>query len=235
VQNYPYETISRYRGWISFETAIAESRNAATVWLVKQIGIEKVIEIAKRLGIQSELQPYPTTSIGASEVTLLELTAALMPMVNGGYKLPPFLVSEIYDGAGKLLYRAEINPKKVLDDDVAEKMKKLLQAVVDAPTGTAHRLRNTFRDGELAGKTGTATNEKGEATDNWFIGFTPRYAIGVWLGLDNKKPLGNRETGGRNALPVFEKIVAEAGLINPDEIFTSLLPQSEQTPETERP
>lgn len=228
VQNYPYEHIARYRGWISFETAVAESRNAATVWLVKQIGVGKVVEVAKRLGIQSELQPYPTTSIGASEVTLLELTAALMPTINGGYKLTPFLVSEIYDGAGKLLYKAEIKPEKVLEDNVAEKIKKLMQAVVEMPTGTAHRLRNTIKNGELAGKTGTATNEKGEATDNWFIGFTPRYAIGVWLGLDSKKPLGNRETGGRNALPVFEKIVAELKLVNPDEIFTPLLPKLEE-------
>ncbi|MBI4119678.1 MAG: transglycosylase domain-containing protein [Parcubacteria group bacterium] len=233
VQNYPYERLARYVGITTFETAISQSRNAATVWLAQQVGIENVIALANRLGIddpEHPLQPYPTTAIGASEVTLLQLTAALMPMMNGGYKIPPYLVKEIIDGSGKTLYKADYAPEEVLSEEVAEKMKELLKTVVDLPNGTAHRLRTHIKEGELAGKTGTATNEKGEPTDNWFIGFTSRYAIGVWIGLDSKKPLGTKETGATNALPVAEKILVDLNLVQPDEKFRPIVQRERPEP-----
>ena len=240
VENYPYKNLPRYRGWTTMNVALYESRNAATVWLAAQMDMSWILDLAHRAGIKSELQPYITTSIGASEVTLLEITAAFISFVNGGYSIEPSMIGGIYDANGKaIILPQDKKPEMVFsnkpDPDlaaaenarIAENMKELLKEVVDAPTGTAHGLRKTLPYGEIAGKTGTATNEKDEPTDNWFIGLTPKYAIGVWMGLENKLSLGDRETGAVNPLWVFEEIVRELNLLDFDEKFTPLFATEE--------
>ncbi|KKT40562.1 hypothetical protein A2W54_04770 [Candidatus Giovannonibacteria bacterium RIFCSPHIGHO2_02_43_13] len=198
-------------------------------------------ELAKNAGINSKLQPYLVTAIGASEVNVLEITSAFIPFVNGGYGVTPSMIRGIYDSKMNPVLQTQIaGPVPVFDalnlgenSRIAENMKQLLRGVVDLPTGTAHSLRKNYPSGDFACKTGTATNTKqdGKAvpTDNWIICLTPKYAVGVWIGLSDKEDLGNRETGSINALPVFDEFIRD--LIVPDEKFATLF----EIPLTENP
>ncbi|OGF69817.1 hypothetical protein A3C73_03525 [Candidatus Giovannonibacteria bacterium RIFCSPHIGHO2_02_FULL_44_11] len=193
-------------------------------------------DLAKDVGISSKLEPYLVTAIGASEVKLLELVAAYIPFFNGGFRIAPTMVRAIYDSNGKpLAEKKEKHPEPAFvkgDDEesvmenarIAQNMKELLQGVVDGSTGTAHVLRKSFPEGEIGCKTGTATNAKDQPTDNWIICATPRYVIGVWIGLSDKEDLGNRQTGATNALPIAREIMEKATMVNPHETFEPLFP-----------
>ncbi len=305
VQNYPYSGLPIYRGFVNMDIQLAESRNAATMWMAlgAQVAWEKLtapaklaeheakraeriayykskgysnpgsvrmyekehaliakgvfpaeertkwlLEMAKDAGINSELQPYLVTAIGASEVTVLEMAAAFISFINGGYKVHPTMMRMINDSGGQQavkfgnpvpvpVFVKTLNEEGVKENArIAENMKQLLQGVVDQPTGTAHALRRTFPAGDIACKTGTATNarEKGGKavpTDNWIICLTPKYSFAVWVGLHDKEDLGNRETGSTNALPVVRKILQDLNLVDPAEKFIPLF----EAPKDENP
>lgn len=219
IQNYPYKNkeMSRYRGETELKIALWESRNAGTVCLVtrcKIVTIQEVNDLARKMGISTPLYDVPTTAIGASEVTILDLTKAVNVIANKGKKNEPYMIEAILDRDDKEIERHKSQESMaILEEPIATQMIRGLRGVVEYQYGTANRANWKRAKPELkcqsAGKTGTATNEDGKTTDNWFIGFTPSYIFGGWLGFDKKLPLGEEETGSKNVLPLFIKIMNE--------------------------
>lgn len=196
----------RYNGPVTLRTALAKSLNAATVRLASEVGVESIIDTARVLGIRSKLQPYLSIALGASDVTLLEMVTAYGVLATGNY-IKPMLFEKIDNNAGASVI--EISPEitKTLSEDVKDKMRILLRAVVQE--GTAMRAKELKRP--IYGKTGT-TNDY---TDAWFIGFDDRLVVGVWVGRDDHKPIGPRETGARAALPIWIDFMRRVPLQTP--------------------
>jgi penicillin-binding protein 1A len=172
------------------------SRNVPAVKVTEKIGIEKVVDMAKRFGITSSLPPYLPLALGAADMRLIEHTSAFTVFPNDGIRVEPHLVRRVttYDGA--LLEEARPNVQDVVSPEVARTMTSMLQDVVQHGTGVRARTLNR----PSAGKTGT-TND---FTDAWYIGFTPTLTAGVWVGNDDKAiSLGKKETGAMAALPVW--------------------------------
>ncbi|MDI6801575.1 MAG: PBP1A family penicillin-binding protein [Thermodesulfovibrionales bacterium] len=185
---------NKYRGPVSLKTALSLSLNAATVRLSHKIGINKVIEIATRSGIKSALHPYLPTALGASDITMLELTASYSVFATGR-KIEPATYDKIFSRDGMLVENVFHSSKEVFSQEVVAKMQEALRAVIE--DGTAQKAKELHRT--VYGKTGT-TND---FSDAWFIGFDDRLVVGVWVGRDNHKPIGNKETGARAALPIW--------------------------------
>lgn len=185
---------NEYHGYVSLRTALALSLNTATVRLAHELGVEKVIETARRCGIKSDLQPYLSLALGASDVTLLELTGAYGVFAIGK-KVDPVTYERILNREGITLEETIPLSESVLSQDTVDKMKELLKAVVDS--GTAQKARQLSRP--VYGKTGT-TNV---FSDAWFVGFDDRLVVGVWVGRDNHTPLGPKEAGAQAALPIW--------------------------------
>ena len=184
----------KYHGVVTLKTALARSLNAATVRLASDVGLDNVIQTARDLGIRSELQPYMPLALGASDVTLLEMTQAYAIFASG--KKMELIPYERIENRDKIVID-EILPKQtdILEEGVVKELRILLSAVVKE--GTAARAKELKRP--VYGKTGT-TNDY---TDAWFIGFDDNLAVGVWVGRDDHKPIGNKETGASAALPIW--------------------------------
>ena len=202
-----------YLGLTTAARALIRSANATSVQIVQHIGPQQVVEMGKRLGIQSPLGPYPSIALGSSEVTLLDMTTAYGTIANYGIRITPTFITAIEDSEGRTLYRHRPDPAPVLDPTHAYTMIQLLQHVVDR--GTGRRVRTTGLQGPAAGKTGT-TNDN---TDAWFTGFTPDYTASVWIGFDSRegkrklieKKTRRQITGGSGAATIwttFMKTVA---------------------------
>ncbi|MBI5101192.1 MAG: PBP1A family penicillin-binding protein [Nitrospirae bacterium] len=191
----------KYSGNVTLKTALARSLNAATVRLTARVGLENVISTAKKLGIKSELQPYMPLALGASDVTLIEMVKAYSSFSNG--KQPELIYYDRIEKRDGVIVE-EIYPKltEMLDENVVAELKQMLRAVVKE--GTAVRAKSVGR--EVFGKTGT-TNDY---TDAWFIGSDDTIVAGVWVGRDNHKPIGPRETGASAALPIWIEFMKEA-------------------------
>jgi len=184
----------KYYGTVSLKTALAKSLNAATIRLAANIGVDSIIEIAHRLGIRSNLNPYLPIAIGASDVTLLDMVVAYSAFSNG-YKPKPILYEKILNRDGAIIEQLQPELEEVLSEEDINEMKILLRAVVEE--GTAYRAKELNR--VVYGKTGT-TNDY---TDAWFIGFDDKIVVGVWVGRDDHTPIGRGETGARAALPIW--------------------------------
>ena len=199
-----------YYGSVTLKAALAQSLNAATVRLADKLGINNVIETAKRLGIKSELQPYASLAIGASDVTLLEMVSAYSAFASGK-RVKPVLYEKILGRDGRIVEEtaATAPSGSGLSEKTTEEMKILLRAVVEE--GTAQSAKELKR--LVYGKTGTTNNY----TDAWFIGFDDRLAVGVWVGRDNHKPIGKKEAGSRAALPIWIEFMKKAPLQIPQE------------------
>lgn len=183
-----------YHGYVPLKTALALSLNVATVRLANDVGISSIIDFAKKCGIKSTLQPYLPLALGASDVTLLELTSAYGVFATGD-RIDPVTYEKIINRDGALLEETFPSSENVLDPETVDKMKSLLRAVVEMGTATkAKEIKRT-----VYGKTGTTNN----FSDAWFIGFDDRLVVGVWVGRDNHKPIGPKETGARAALPIW--------------------------------
>jgi penicillin-binding protein 1A len=178
----------RFKGMVTVEEAFADSINTVAVAVLQRAGIDNVIRWAKRLGITTPLKREAGLALGASEVTLLELTSAYVPFANGGTPVWPYGVSEITDESGHVLYRRlGSGPGLTIDPRLIAEMNKLLGAVVNYGTGKAARLdRPTF------GKTGTNEGYR----DAWFIGYSGALTTGVWFGNDDGSPMKNVTGGG---------------------------------------
>jgi penicillin-binding protein 1A len=191
-QNYD----GHFEGVITLRRAMDGSRNVPAVKVTEKIGIEKVVDMAKRFGITSSLPPYLPLALGAADMRLIEHTSAFTVFPNDGIRIEPHLVRRVttYDGA--LLEEARPNVQDVVSPEVARTMTSMLEDVVQHGTGVRARTLNR----PSAGKTGT-TND---FTDAWYIGFTPSLTAGVWVGNDDKAiSLGKKETGAMAALPVW--------------------------------
>jgi penicillin-binding protein 1A len=151
--------------------------------------------MARQMGIESELRPEMALALGVSEVTPLELISAYGVLATGGVRADPFTIRKVTDSQGRILQEHIPEPQAVMRPETAYVLTNVMKGVIER--GTATRARALKRP--LAGKTGTTS----EATDVWFIGFTPNLVAGVWVGYDVKKSLGPAETGGRMALPLW--------------------------------
>jgi penicillin-binding protein 1A len=175
--------------------ALAKSRNVVTIKIMQDIGIDYVIDYARKLGIVSDLSNDLSLALGSSGVSLLEVVQAYSVFANLGYRVEPTFITKIEDRYGNIL--EEMNPKRdpVIDKSTAYLMTNMMEEVVQA--GTARRIRELGRPS--AGKTGTSNN----LHDAWYVGFTPRYVTGVWVGFDQARSLGRGETGSRAASPIW--------------------------------
>jgi penicillin-binding protein 1A len=176
-------------------TALIKSRNIVTIKLLQQIGIQNVIFLARKMGITSSLRPNLSLSLGASELSLLELTAAYTAFANQGKYCRPIFIDRILDPCGRILENNIPRQNTTLDERAAYQVTHLLRDVIAEGTG-----KNAWGlPGESAGKTGTADQN----VDAWFIGYTPSLVTGVWMGFDLKRSLGKKETGGLACAPIW--------------------------------
>ena len=219
----PANYTNKFYGPSTLRLGIEKSRNLMTVRLAQFIGMDSVVDYARRFDIVDEMPQLLSMALGAGETTLLRLTTAYAMFVNGGKKIVPTVLDRIQDRRGKTVYRHDkrscpdcqniywhgsIEPQildirpQVIEASTAYQVVSMLQGAVQR--GTGRRIREVGRP--LAGKTGT-TND---SFDTWFIGFSPDLAIGVYVGFDKPKSLGPREQGASVAAPVFKQFVAEA-------------------------
>ncbi len=185
---------NKYRGYVSLKSALALSLNVATVRLANKVGIYNIIDFIQKCGIERNLDPYLPLALGASEVTLMELTTAYSVFATGR-KVTPIAYEKIISREGGILEEIIPASEEVISPETVEKMKILLRSVVDE--GTAQKAKELDR--KVYGKTGTTNN----FSDAWFIGFDDRFVVGVWVGRDNRKPIGEKETGASAALPIW--------------------------------
>ena len=191
----PHNYDGKFEGNITLRRALAQSRNIPALKLADRLGMKAIIETARRFGITSPLPAYLPVAIGAAEVTLIEQTAAFTTFPNDGVRVVPRYIRRVTDYQGQVLEEDYPEVKDVITPQTARVMTSMLQQVVQH--GTAYAAASLKHP--LAGKTGT-TND---FTDAWFIGFSPSITCGVWVGFDEKKTLGNKETGARAALPIW--------------------------------
>ncbi|MDC0079133.1 PBP1A family penicillin-binding protein [Candidatus Pelagibacter sp.] len=210
----------KFYGLSTLRMGLEKSRNLMTVRIAQDLGLSKITNYSKKLGIYDNPEELLSISLGSAETTLLKLTSAYSVFVNGGKLVEPILIDRIQDSQGKTIVNNDKrkcvncdqisylgndyptikdNYKEVFSPQTAYQMTSILEGVVQR--GTAKKLRDLKLD--IAGKTGT-TNKN---TDAWFIGYTSNLLIGVYVGSDNPKPLGKFETGSKTALPIFKEFI----------------------------
>jgi penicillin-binding protein 1A len=187
-----------YVGPITLRRGFQQSRNVVSAKIVEYLSPPLVINYARKFGITSPMKPYMSIALGTFEVTLKEITAAYTVFPNLGYRVEPFLIKEIADLNGRIIKTGNYyNKKRVLNDESAYIMNYMMQGVVK--WGTGKRARYLQELAPIGGKTGTTD----DWTDAWFIGFSPSITVGVWVGYDTPRSLGEQETGSRAANPIF--------------------------------
>ena len=195
----------KFYGPTLLREALAKSRNVVTIKILQDIGIDYMIDYAQKLGITSNLSRNLSIALGSSGVSLLELVSVFSVFANLGYRVEPIFITKITDREGNILEEANPSRVSVIDKSTAYIMTSLLQGVVK--WGTGRRIRALNRP--VAGKTGTTNN----LNDAWFVGYTPRYVTGTWVGFDEESSLGKGETGSRAAGPIWlgfmKKILAD--------------------------
>ena len=191
----PHNYDEKFEGIITLRRALAQSRNIPALKLADRIGIRTVIDYAHRFGVTSNIPAYLPVALGSAEITLFEQTASFSVFPNDGVRLTPRLITKVTDYEGRVLEEDFPDVKDVISARTARIMTSMLREVVLHGTGIAAASMKY----PLAGKTGT-TND---FTDAWFLGFSPAMTCGVWVGYDEKKSLGPKETGARAALPIW--------------------------------
>jgi penicillin-binding protein 1A len=194
-QNYDH----KFEGDVTLRHALEESRNVPAVRLMDQLGPRQVIAYARRLGLESTIPPYLPVALGAAEATLTEMTSAYAVFPNQGVHMQTYSVLKVTDREGNVLEENRPEPKDAIRADTAYVMTNLLRGVVQRGTATKAAALNW----PVGGKTGTTD----DYTDAWFIGFDPDITLGVWIGLDQKKPIGHNMTGAEAALPIWIEIM----------------------------
>jgi penicillin-binding protein 1A len=191
----PHNYDEKFEGTITLRRALAQSRNIPALKLADRIGIKTVIDYAHRFGITSIIPAYLPVALGAAEVTPFEQTSAFSVFPNDGVRITPRYITKVEDYEGRVLEEDFPDVKDVVSARTARIMTSMLREVVLHGTGIAASSLKY----PLAGKTGT-TND---FTDAWFVGFSPAMTTGVWIGYDEKKSLGAKETGAHAALPIW--------------------------------
>jgi penicillin-binding protein 1A len=210
----PHNYDGKFKGQISVRQALAESRNVPTIKVASLIGIKNVVVMARRFGLSGPMEPYLPLALGACEATLLEMASAFAVFPNLGVQAKPYFIRRVedYDRVKKEETTPQVH--QVLKPEIAQQMLGLLQNVVQ--NGTATAAKSLGRP--LGGKTGTTDN----FTDAWFIGFTPSLTAAVWIGFDEKKSLGEKESGAVVALPIWIECMREILKDKPVENFPSV-------------
>lgn len=228
----PVNFSKKFYGLMTLRRGVELSKNLMTVRLAQDIGMDKIVDMSKRMGVNDHLAPYLSSSLGAADTRVINMVAAYAVIVNGGKKVPPYMIERIQDRKGRTIYRHEQTPcpdckatkwenqpvpdfhvvrEQVVDPLSAYQMTSILEGV--ATRGTGARLNGLHR--HVAGKTGTTNETK----DAWFVGFTPDLVAGVYVGYDEPISLGRSETGAHSALPIFYDFMAEALKNTPDTNF----------------
>ena len=209
----------KYAGTVTVESALARSLNTVAVKLGEEVGPAAIANLAGRFGITT-LPPNPnlSVSLGAYEVPLIEMTSAYQVFQQAGNRLRPYIVAQIQTTDGQVIYTHQTSsPVPAYDIHWASMMVKMMQKVVTAGTGTRANFGRP-----AAGKTGTSQNFR----DAWFIGFTPDYVAGVWVGNDDDRPM-NQVTGGQVAAAIWKDYMVTAHMNLPSREFEWLLPDPE--------
>jgi penicillin-binding protein 1A len=194
---------AKYEGMMRLRTALAKSKNLVSVRIIRAIGPSYAQEYIQRFGFEAEKHPpYLTMALGAGSVTPLQMASAYSVFANGGYRVDPFLINKMVDSKGVVIFEAKPthareDATRVLDARTAFVMDSMLQEVTK--TGTAASARAKLGRNDIAGKTGT-TNDSHDA---WFAGYNPKVVAIAWIGFDKPASLGDRETGGGLALPMW--------------------------------
>lgn len=188
-------------GEITLRRALAFSRNVPTVRLAEAIGIDSIINLAKRAGIKSEMPPDLTIALGSLSVSPLELTSAFAVFANGGKRVKPIAIKYVTDSSEKIIFQNEPQLEEAITPEISFNITDMLRDVISYGTGTRANIGRP-----AAGKTGTSN----EFRDAWFIGYTPQIVAGVWVGYDDmRKSLGHGEAGGRAAAPIWAQFMRE--------------------------
>ena len=213
----------KFYGPSTLRMGLEKSRNLMTVRIAQDLGLKKIVNFSKKIGIYDNPKELLSISLGSAETTLLKLTTAYCSFVNGGKLVKPIMIDRIQDSEGNTIFNTELrectncdqisvlgdefpvisdNFEQVFSPETAYQMTSILEGAVKR--GTARRLKDLNLD--LAGKTGTTNNN----TDTWFVGFTSKLVIGIYVGFDEPKTLGKRETGAKTAMPIFKEFVKKA-------------------------
>ena len=192
----------RYFGQVPLREAMEKSLNAATARIAQDVGIGKVREMAYRMGIQSRLPLLPSLSLGAVEVTPLEMAGAFSALANNGVRTPLLSIKNVVDRHGTVLEKRNIRVQRVISPEVAFDMNSMLRGVIDRGTARSARAGGFTRP--AAGKTGTTNDTR----DAWFAGYTPDLLALVWVGFDRQSELGL--PGSRAALPIWTDFMKQA-------------------------
>jgi len=212
----------RYGRTMTLRRALAMSNNVIAVKLIRAVGVDKTVEVAKRMGIRFPTDPSKASyalALGAIGISVLDHTAALASVATGGLWVEPTAIEKVYDGEGQLLFAARPKVRQVLDIEVARQLLTMLTAVVTEGTGRRAQIPGY----QVAGKTGTSEQIK----DVWFVGFTPTIACGVWVGNERNKPL-KAGSGGTLCAPIFRELVTAAIRYFPSERTFRWLEQNGQ-------
>ena len=213
----------KFYGPSTLRMGLEKSRNLMTVRIAQDLGLKKIVNFSEQIGIYDNPSELLSISLGSAETTLLKLTSAYCSFVNGGKLVNPIMIDRIQDSEGITIFnnekrkclncdqisflgksypKIEDNFDQIFSSETAYQMTSILEGAVQ--NGTGKKLKDLNLD--LAGKTGTTNGN----TDTWFIGFTSKLAIGVYVGSDNPRPLGKHETGAKTALPIFKSFVKNA-------------------------
>ncbi len=198
----PHNYDDKFEGTITLRRALAQSRNIPALKLADRVGIKTVIDYAHRFGVTANIPAYLPVALGSAEITPIEQTSAFSVFPNDGVRVAPRYITKVTDYEGRVLEEDYSDIKDVISSRTARVMTSMLREVVLHGTAAA-AAKMPY---PLAGKTGT-TND---FTDAWFVGFSPALTCGVWIGYDEKKSLGEKETGARAALPIWMQFMNAA-------------------------
>jgi penicillin-binding protein 1A len=219
----PHNYDEKFEGRITLRRALADSRNIPAVRLLDHVGIQNVIELARKAGISSPLPPYLPLALGAADLTLMEHVSAFTIFADDGIHIQPHEIRRVTTYDGSILEEAHPNVTDVIKPDTARTMVAMLEDVVQFGTGVRAKELGRFS----GGKTGT-TND---FTDAWYIGFTPQITAGVWVGNDDKRvSLGSKETGARAALPIWLEFMQQGMQGMPIQDFPNVTPLERLAP-----
>jgi 1A family penicillin-binding protein len=201
-----------YSGAVTIRTALMQSINVPAVKIGKSVGLDKVIETCRTLGIKSPLDPVVSLPLGAIGVTPLEMAGAYATFASNGWYSDTTIIVRVSDSTGNVLLDNTPKPRLVLDPWAVASLTSVLQDVVSSGTGKHAQIGRP-----AAGKTGTTSSER----DVWFVGYTPQLATAVWIGNDNNRPIGGGATGGVYAAPIWRNFMLKALKNEPAQSFPS--------------
>src|SRR5262249_7722199 len=221
---HPRNYDEKCEGTIPLRRGLAGSRNVPAVKLAEKVGINSVVETAKRFGITTSLPPYLPLALGAADMKLIEHVSAFTVFPDDGIRIDPHMIRRVTSYDGALLEEAKPSIHEVVSPEVARTMTAMLEEVIQFGTGIEAKVLKR----PAAGKTGTTQ----DYTDAWFVGFTPQLTAGVWVGFDDKQiSLGKKETGARAALPIWLEFMQNGLAGMPVLEFQNVVPLEQQAGE----